>query len=62
MVYLEISSPTSMCVVPVILRHPEAESVVFTYALLDPCCQGTFVDDNLVKSLNIEGDRTKLIL
>jgi len=43
-----------MCVVPVLLRHTKAISDILTYALLDPCSQGTFVDNEMLLSLSVD--------
>ena len=53
-------SSISMCIVPVMLRHKDAKSDVFTYALLDSCSQGTFIDKDLINELCIQGEETSL--
>ena len=50
----------SMCVVSVRLRHCNSDKEVSTFALLDTCSQGTFVNDNLVKKLGFSGVRTSI--
>ena len=44
----------SMCVVPVILRHPCSKSDIMTFALLDTCSQGSFISQDLVDSLSVD--------
>ena len=53
-----IKEVISMCVVSVQLRHCNSDKEVSTFALLDPCSQGTFVTDNLLKKLGLSGVRT----
>ena len=43
-------SKVSMCVVPVVLSHPSLNREVKTFALLDACSQGSFIDDALLKT------------
>ena len=38
-------SSVSMCIVPVILSHPSSSTEIRTFALLDACSQGTFIDE-----------------
>ena len=50
----------SMCVALVQLRHCNSDKEVSTFALLDTCCQGTFVTDNLLKKLRLSGVWTSI--
>ena len=43
-------SAVSMCVVPVILSHPSSKREVKTFALLDACSQGSFIDNALLET------------
>ena len=43
-------SSVSMCIVPVILTHPSSKREVKTFALLDACSQGSFIDDSLLET------------
>ena len=47
----------SMCVVPVKMRG-DNKKVIHTFALLDNCSQGTFVDESLLSELNVTGPTT----
>ncbi|XP_068676501.1 uncharacterized protein [Montipora foliosa] len=51
---------TSVPVVPVKLKAGESE--VFTYAMLDSCSTGTFIHENVVTTLGVEGADTKLVV
>ena len=53
-------SSINMCIVPVMLRHKDAKSDVLTYALLDSCSQGTFIDKDLINELCIQGEEISL--
>lgn len=50
----------SMCIVPVIIRHSDAKSDVLTYALLDSCSQGTFIDQSLLQVLYFKCDKINI--
>jgi len=50
----------SMCVVPVFLRHKSSSCDVLTYALLDNCSQGTFIDQELLASLSLDCSKTEI--
>ena len=50
----------SMSVVPVILKHPSTSREVRTYALLDPCSEGSFIDEKLLKELNSDYISTEI--
>ena len=43
-------SAVSMCIVPVFLTHPKSKREVKTFALLDACSQGSFIDEALLKT------------
>ena len=48
------SMSISMCVVQVQLWHKDNPDVRTTvYALLDECCNGTFIKDDILESLNV---------
>ena len=42
------------------LNAPESE--VFTYAVLDSCSSGTFIDEYVATTLDLEGADTKLVI
>ena len=48
-----------MSVVPVLVRHCYATNIL-TYALLDNCSQGTFIDKDLLGDLDVESVSTEL--
>ena len=50
----------SICVVPVLIRREDDVQEVLTHALLDSCSQGTFISDELLQNLNIEGVPTEI--
>ena len=49
----------SMCIVPVKIRYVNKRKEVITYALLNNCSQGTFVED-ITHKLEVPGARTKI--
>ena len=52
-----------MCIVPVKIRHWEnIENEVLTYAMLDSCSQGSFIQEDLIKELQLSGRKTTLNL
>ena len=48
----------SMCLIPVYLKFIDCQ--IMTYALLDNCSQGTFVDESLVSRFNTKLEETDL--
>ena len=50
----------SMSVVPVKVTHEKSEKVINTFALLDNCSQGTFVVNDIVDKLGIQGTTTSI--
>ena len=48
------SDVVSMCVVPVKVKYGSSP-VVETYAMLDSCSEGTFIEKGLLKELRISG-------
>ena len=62
---MHIGSPgesISMSIVPVLVRHETATKDVLTYALLDDCSQGTFIDEDLIDCLGIDGVDTEILV
>ena len=43
----------SMCIVKVELWHPEEGKGVLVYALLDECCQGTLVREDVIEAMGV---------
>ena len=43
-----------MCVIPVKVKYKDSNSVYSTFAMLDNCSQGCFVNSSLVKNLRIK--------
>ena len=41
----------SMCVVPIKISHQNCKKTIRTYAMLDNCSQGSFIKQDLLKSL-----------
>ena len=50
----------SMCVVPIKIRSSNSGKVVATYAMLDNCSQGTFVTEDLLERLGVDGSSTQI--
>ena len=50
----------SMHVVPVKVQHKENNKDIITFAMLDSCSQGTFVRENLMNQLHINGIQTSI--
>ena len=50
----------SMCVVPVVTMHKDSAKEIITHAILDSCSQGTFIVEDLVNTLEINGIDTHL--
>ena len=46
-----------MCVIPVKVKYKDSNSVYSTFAMLDNCSQGCFVNSSLVKNLRIKGHK-----
>ena len=53
-------SSVSMCIVPVILSHPSSSTEIRTFALLDACSQGTFIDETLLESFHLDCINTNI--
>ena len=53
------SDVVSMCVVPFKVKYGSSP-VVETYAILDSCSEGTFIEKGLLKELKISGRNTKI--
>lgn len=53
-------SSISMCIVPVILAHPNSSTEIKTFALLDACSQGTFINETLLESFKIDYVNTNI--
>ena len=51
-----------MCIVPVWVGHKGSRKMIKTYAMLDNCSQGSFIQEDLMKELDISGQRLKLSL
>ena len=56
------SKVISMCIVPVRVQHKDGKGMIQTYAMLDNCCQGSFIHENLVKEIGVRGMKTTLNL
>ena len=54
------SKVISMCIVPAKVKHETDKDTITTYAMLDNCSQGSFIHDNLVKELGVNGMKTTL--
>ena len=52
----------SMCIVPVKVRAAAQGKDVLTYAMLDNCSQGSFIQEALVKKMQTSGRKTTLNL
>ena len=52
----------SMCIISVKVKHWDGKDMITTYAMLDNCSQGSFVHDNMVKELGVQGMKTTLKL
>ena len=50
----------SMNIVPVKIRYVNKRKEVTTYALLDNCCKGNFVREDIIHKLEASGARTKI--
>ena len=54
------SNVVSMCVVPVNIKCSKSRKELKTYALLDCCSQGTFINSELAQKLRTEGTLTTI--
>ena len=52
----------SMCMVHVLVGHRNSRKIVKTYAMLDICSQGSFIEDEIIEDLSISGRKLKLSL
>ena len=50
----------SMCMIPVKVKYKDSNSVNITFAMLDNCSPGCFINSNLVKNLRIKGNKTSV--
>ena len=50
----------SICVIPVKVKYKDTNSVYSTFAMLDNCSQGCFVNFSLVKNFRIKGYKTSV--
>ena len=50
----------SMCIVPVKVRHVHSGREIQTYAMLDCCSQGTFINTDLARKLKTDGMKTTI--
>ena len=57
-----VENEISMGVVPIVIRHKDTNKEMSTFALLDPCSQGCFVKDDIIKKLGVGGATTKVII
>ena len=51
-----------MCIVPVKIKGSSGDKVIYTYALLDSCSQGTFILDKLRDHLRIPDRETSVTI
>ena len=54
------SRVVSMCIVPVKVRHVHSGREIQTYAMLDCCSQGTFINTDLARKLKADGVKTTI--
>ena len=54
------SRVVSMCIVPVKVRHVHSGKEIQTYAMLDCCSPGTFINTDLAKKLKGDGMKTTI--
>ena len=52
----------SMCVVPIKISHQNCKKTIRTYAMLNKCSQVSFIKQNLLKRLGVDGQKLRLIL
>ena len=52
----------SMYVVPVVIKHKDSAKEIITHAILDSCSQGTFIVEDLVNALEIDGVDTSVMV
>ena len=52
----------SMSVVPVIIEHKDSTKEIITHTILDSCSQGTFIVEDLVNALEIDGIDTSVVV
>ena len=51
-----------MCVVPIKISHQNCKKTIRTYAILDNCSQGSFIKQDLLKRLGVDGQKLSLDL
>ena len=52
----------SMCVVPIKIIHAETKREVSTFAMLDNCSRGCFIENNIKERLGASGRKTEIII
>ena len=57
---VKCSKVISMSVVPIKICHPNSDKVLAIHAMLDNCSQGTFVKEDIVSALGLEGLSTTI--
>ena len=50
----------SMCVVPIKISHKDCKNTIRTYAMLDNCSEGSFIKQDLLKRLDVDGPKLSL--
>ena len=57
--YVEV---ISKFVVPIKISHQNCKKTISTYAMLDNCSQGSFIKQDLIKRLGVDGQKLSLNL
>ena len=52
----------SMCVVPIVIKHKDYAKGIITHTILDTCSQETFIVEELVSALEIDGKDTSVVV
>ena len=50
----------SMCVVPIKISHQDCKNTIRTYAMLDNCSEGSFIKQDLLRRLGLDGQKLSL--
>ena len=50
----------SMCVVPIKISNKDCKNTIRTYAMLDNCSEGSFIKQDLLKRLDVDGPKLSL--
>ena len=50
----------NMCIVPIKISHQNCKKTIRTYAMLDNCSQGSFIKQDLLKRLGVDGQKLNL--